>query len=128
MPKLRELGIGIVPWSPLGAGFLTGTIEKLSNGDFRNNNPKFANENLRANLDRFGPLKELAKTLGLTPAQLALAWLLNQNQDIVPIPGTRKILRIDENAKSASVSLDELTLKRIDEIMPIGSAVGNNLV
>jgi aryl-alcohol dehydrogenase-like predicted oxidoreductase len=118
----------LVPWSPLGAGFLTGTIERLSNGDFRRNNPKFTGDNLRANLDRFAPLRELAKTLSLTPAQLALAWLLHQGDDMVPIPGTRKIARIDENAKSASVVLDKYTLRRIDEIMLIGAAVGNNLV
>jgi aryl-alcohol dehydrogenase-like predicted oxidoreductase len=128
LPTLRELGIGFVPWSPLGAGFLTGTVEDVSNGDFRLNNPRFSAENLKANLDRFAPLKELAKDLDLTPAQLALAWLLHQGQDIVPIPGTRHISRLDENAESAAVSLDQATLRKIDEIMPVGVARGNTLV
>ena len=128
LPTLRELGIGLVPWSPLGSGFLTGTVTEIPEGDFRRNNPKFVGENFKTNLDRFAPFKDLAAGLGLTPAQLALAWLLHQGDEIVPIPGTRKAARIDENAKAAFADLDQATLKRIDELAPVGFAVGRTLV
>lgn len=128
LPTLRELGIGLVPWSPLGSGFLTGTVNQLPAGDFRANNPKYAGENLKANADRFAPLMSFAAELGVTPAQLALAWLLHQGPDIVPIPGTRKAERIDENAAAANVRLDRAALDRIDRLAPAGLATGANLV
>ena len=128
LPTLRELGIALVPWSPLGSGFLTGTVSQLPAGDFRANNPKYAGENLKANADRFAPLLSFAAEVKVTPAQLALAWLLHQGPDIVPIPGTRKAERIDENAAAASVRLDRAALDRIDRLAPAGLATGGNLV
>ena len=128
LPTLRELGIALVPWSPLGGGFLTGEVRQLSEDDFRQNNPRYAGENLNINRDRFAPLMELAKDFRITPAQLALAWLLHQGEDIIPIPGTRKTYRLDENAASANVKLDAETLAQIDEIAPAGLAEGATLL
>lgn len=128
LPVLRELGIALVPWSPLGSGFLTGTVTEIPENDFRVHNPKFAGSNFKENLDRFTPIKELAATIGASPAQLALAWLLHQGTDIVPIPGTRRVSRLDENARSGSLTLNTATLRRIDELMPIGAAKGATLL
>ncbi len=128
LPTLRNLGIALVAWSPLGAGFLAGPPKALDEGDFRNNNPRFAGDNLAANRDRFAPLIGLAEELGISPAQLALAWLLHQGEDIVPIPGTRRLERIDENARAASVHLTPETLERIDALARPGQAVGATLV
>ncbi|MBK8976337.1 MAG: aldo/keto reductase [Planctomycetes bacterium] len=128
LPTLRELGIGLVPWAPLGSGFLAGAGEALDADDFRRHNPKFVGANLTANLARFAPLSALARELGATPAQLALAWLLHQGPDLVPIPGTRKRDRIDENAAAARLRLDDEHLARIDAIAPLGAACGANLV
>jgi aryl-alcohol dehydrogenase-like predicted oxidoreductase len=128
LPALRELGIGLVPWSPLGGGFLTGTVNQIGKDDFRQNNPKYSGENLKANADRFAPLMNLAKELGITPAQLALAWLLHQGDDIVPIPGSRKKERASENAAAANVKLSPEVLKKIDRIAPAGHAPGKTLV
>jgi aryl-alcohol dehydrogenase-like predicted oxidoreductase len=128
-PVLRERDIGFVPWSPLGCGFLTGVVpSRFSSGDFRNNNPRFSGENFKTNTDRFAPLLSLATELGITPAQLALAWLLHQGGDIVPIPGSRKKERVAENAKAASIRLSAEILKRMDQIAPAGSAVGATLI
>lgn len=128
LPTLRELGIALVAWSPLGGGFLTGTVDKLSENDFRRNNPRFAADNLNANRERFAPLMALAGELNISPAQLALAWLTHQGQDIFPIPGTRTIQRIDENAKALGVELDDSALQRINEIAKPGIAVGATLL
>jgi aryl-alcohol dehydrogenase-like predicted oxidoreductase len=128
LPTLRELGIALVCWSPLGGGFLTGTVTDLDRDDFRQSNPRYSGENLRTNRDRFAPLRRLAGELGVTPAQLALAWLLHQGPDIVPIPGTRSPERVDENARAASVRLDSETLRRIDELAPPGMAAGATLL
>lgn len=128
LPVLRELGIALVPWSPLGSGFLTGTVTEVPSSDFRLHNPKFTGSNFRENLVRFTPIKGFAANLGVSPAQLALAWLLHQGKDIVPIPGTRRASRLDENTKSASITLDTATLRRIDELMPIGAAKGGTLL
>jgi aryl-alcohol dehydrogenase-like predicted oxidoreductase len=128
LPTLRELGITLVAWSPLGSGFLTGTVTGLDKNDFRQNNPRFAGENLAANRDRFAPLMDMAKALGVTPAQLALAWLLHQGQDIIPIPGTRRPERIEENAAAGEIKLDRATLQRIDELARPGLARGATLV
>ena len=128
LPTLRELGIALVCWSPLGAGFLTGNIDALGKGDFRNNMPKFQTNNLKTNLDRFSPIKEIAQEFDVLPAQLALSWLLHQGNDIFPIPGTRKISRIDENNHSLNIELSEKVLKRLDEVFQPGLAVGANLV
>lgn len=128
LPTLRELGIALVAWSPLGAGSLTGTVSALAPGDFRQNNPRFAGENLAVNADRFAPLLRLADELSVTPAQLALAWLLARGGDVFPIPGTRKPARIDENAGAAAIRLDAEQLGRIDTIARPGLAEGRTLV
>lgn len=128
LPMLRELGIALVAWSPLGSGFLTGTVAGLDKNDFRNNNPRYAADNLAKNQDRFAPFMQIAKELGHTPAQLALAWLLHQGKDIFPIPGTRRPERIEENAQAANIRLDDATLKRIDELARPGLAEGATLL
>ena len=128
LPTLRELGIVLVAWSPLGSGFLTGTVDRLNENDFRQNNPRFAGENLDTNRERFSQLMNVAEEFNISPAQLALAWLLHQGQDIFPIPGTRKAQRIDENAKALVVQLDATTLQRVNEIAKPGLAEGATLV
>lgn len=128
LPTLRQLGIALVPWSPLGAGFLTGTVDSLGKDDFRQNNPRYAGENLSRNAARFAPLLQLAKDLAITPAQLALAWLLHQGPDVIPIPGTRRVERVDENAAAVDVRLDAATLRRIDALARPGLAEGATLV
>ena len=128
LPTLRELGIALVPWSPLGGGFLTGEVSSLAEDDFRHNNPRYAGDNLDINRNRFEPLMQLARDFRITPAQLALSWLLHQGEDIIPIPGTRKPERLDENAVSANVHLDDETLAQIDEITLAGLAEGATLL
>lgn len=128
LPTLRELGIALVCWSPLGSGFLTGTVESIAEGDFRQNNPRYSAENFAANKDRFAPLRDIADQLGITPAQLALAWLLHQGNDIVPIPGTRRAERVEENAAAASVELSPDILQRLENIAPPGAAAGGTLI
>jgi aryl-alcohol dehydrogenase-like predicted oxidoreductase len=127
LPTARELGVGIVAWGPLGNGFLAQPITTLEDGDFRHNAPRFRADNLRRNLDRFAPLRALADELGVTPAQLALAWLLHR-RDIVPIPGTRNPDHLEANIAAADISLDEETLRRIEEITPAGLAAGAALL
>ena len=128
LPTLRELGIALVAWSPLGAGFLTGGVERLEEGDFRQNIPRFAGDNLATNRDRFAPLLELAAALEITPAQLSLAWLLHQGNGVFPIPGTRKPARIDENAAALGIRLDAADLERISNLAAPGLAVGATLL
>ena len=128
LPTLREMGIALVPWSPLGAGFLTGTIESLASDDFRNNNPRYQSENFDANKDHFAPLLQVAENLDITPAQLALAWLLHQGEDIVPIPGTRKQSRVTENAVAAEIVMSPETIDRISQLASPGLATGQTLV
>ena len=128
LPTLRELGIALVPWSPLGSGFLTGTIANLASDDFRNNNPRFQGENFSANRDRFAPLTQLAKDLDITPAQLSLAWLLHQGEDIVPIPGTRKQSRVEENAAASKIVLNPETVDRISLLAAPNLAKGQTLI
>ncbi|MEV4077052.1 aldo/keto reductase [Nonomuraea fuscirosea] len=113
----RELGVGIVAWSPLGNGFLTGTVQALGEGDFRHNAPRFSAENLAGNNDRYAPIRSLATHLGLTPAQLALAWLLHQDEHVVTIPGSRTPAHIEENLAAADLTLHPDTLARIDEAL-----------
>lgn len=108
LPACRELGVALVPYSPLGRGFLTGAIrdaDALAAGDWRRTNPRFQADNLDANLALADALAALARAMGHTPAQLALAWLLDRGPDIVPIPGTRRIERLDENAAAARIAL-----------------------
>ena len=123
----RELGIGFVAYSPLGRGFLTGQIrrfEDLAEDDFRRQNPRFQGENFQRNLDLVARIEEIAGEKGCTPAQLALAWLLAQGDDIVPIPGTRSRTRLEENAGALAIRLDAADLRRIDEAAPRGAAAG----
>lgn len=128
LPTLRELGIALVCWSPLGGGFLTGTVDRVAEGDFRQNNPRYSADNLVANRDRYAPLMNIAAELRITPAQLALAWLLHQGDDIFPIPGTRRAARVAENAAAAGVALSPDLLRRIGEIAAPGIAAGATLV
>lgn len=128
LPTLRELGVALVPWSPLGAGFLTGTVDTLGANDFRQYNPRFAGPNLATNTDRYAPVMQIARELSVTPAQLALAWLLHQGEDVIPIPGTRKAQRIDENAQASTIRLDAQQLRRIDTLARPGLAEGQTLV
>lgn len=128
LPTLRELGIALVPWSPLGAGFLTGTIENLEPDDFRNNNPRYQGDNFQTNKERFAPLMQMAEELACTPAQLALAWLLHQGEDIVPIPGTRRPNRVSENSAAAEIELNAETVDRISALAAPGLAQGQTLV
>lgn len=128
LPTLRELGIALVAWSPLGSGFLTDTVNQLSENDFRNHNPRFAGNNLQQNKARFAALTAISAELGITPAQLALAWLLHQGQDIFPIPGTRSIARIDENNQAQNITLAAEILEKINDIAQIGLAEGATLL
>jgi aryl-alcohol dehydrogenase-like predicted oxidoreductase len=130
LPVLRELGIGLVAWSPLGAGFFAGSADRIGDPgqDFRTNHPRFKAGNLAANRDRYAPLRELAGELGITPSQLALAWMLHQGDDIVPIPSTRNPDHLDENLAAAGVELGRATLERIDELAPAGAAAGSALL
>ena len=127
LPTLRELGIGLVAYSPLGRGFLTGAIrsvDDLAEDDWRRGNPRFQGENFERNLDLVDAINALARGRGVTPAQLALAWVLGQGTDIVPIPGTTRPERIDENVAALGVKLSAEELERLDEIAPIGVAAG----
>ena len=110
LPTLRELGIGFVPYSPLGRGFLTGqlrSLDQLSDTDFRATNPRFAGDNLAENLRIVDEVEAVAAEAGATPAQVALAWLLAQGDDIAPIPGTKHVSRLEENAAADAVVLTE---------------------
>jgi aryl-alcohol dehydrogenase-like predicted oxidoreductase len=128
LPTVRELGIGFVPYSPLGRGFLTGrwrSIEDMPEDDTRSARfPRFAEENFKKNLELADRVREVADGKGITPGQLALAWLLAQGDDIVPIPGTKRRKYLEENAGAADVTLTEDDLTRIEEAMPRGSAAG----
>ena len=127
LPTVRELGIGFVPYSPLGRGFLSGAITKpddIAEGDFRRHNPRFQGENFRRNLELVDRVREIASEKDVEPSQLALAWLLHQGSDIVPIPGTKRREYLEENAGAADVELTEDDLARIDEAAPAGVAAG----
>jgi len=127
LPTARELGIGFVPYSPLGRGFLTGrfrSFDDLPADDYRRNQPRFQGENFQKNLDLVAHITQLAKTKGCTPSQLALAWLLAQGDDVVPIPGTKRRAYLDENLGALDVTLSADDLRRIDEIAPKGVAAG----
>jgi aryl-alcohol dehydrogenase-like predicted oxidoreductase len=125
LPVLRKLGIGLVPYSPLGRGFLAGQVKPASEypaDDMRSWDERWQGENYTYNVRAIEQLKNLAATKGITTAQLALAWLLAQGEDIAPIPGTRSTKRIEENAGAADVQLSAADLARIAEILPHGSA------
>jgi aryl-alcohol dehydrogenase-like predicted oxidoreductase len=119
LPTLEELGIGFVPFSPLGAGFLTGKIDastKFDSSDFRSNVPRFAPDALKANLALVDLVRDVAGRKGATPAQVALAWLLAQKPWIVPIPGTTKLHRLEENLGATAVELTPEDLREIDNV------------
>jgi len=121
LPTCRELGIGFVPYSPLGRGFLSGRFsspEEIDENDFRRNNPCFRGENFEANLKLARKVAEIAEEKGITPAQLALAWVLAQGEDIVPIPGTKRRTYLEDNAAAADVELTSQDLARIDAELP----------
>ena len=127
LPVCRELGISLVAYSPLGRGFLTGAIqssEDFAENDFRRNLPRFQGENFQRNLKLVDKVKEIAEEKGCSAAQLALAWLLAQGEDIIPIPGTTKSHRVEENAQAAEIELTAEDLQRIDEIAPHDVAQG----
>ena len=128
LPALRELGIGFVPYSPLGRGFLTGrfkSIEDMPEEDTRSARfPRFAEENFMKNVELADRVREVADDKGVTPGQLALAWLLAQGEGIVPIPGTKRRKYLEENAGASGVELTAEDLRRIEEAMPRGSAAG----
>jgi aryl-alcohol dehydrogenase-like predicted oxidoreductase len=128
LPTVRELGIGFVAYSPLGRGFLSGrikSIDDLEPSDFRRNNPRFQGANFQKNLDLVKRIEEIAKEKRVTPSQLALAWLLAQGEDIVPIPGSRSIRHLEENAAAVEVELTAADLARIDEVAPVGITAGD---
>jgi aryl-alcohol dehydrogenase-like predicted oxidoreductase len=125
VPTARELGVGIVPYSPLGRGELTGALEIGAEGDFRGNSPRFQPENRERNLKRVERAREIAAEVGCTPAQLALAWLLHQGDDAVPIPGTRRVSRLEENAAAVDIELTGEQLRALDEAFPPGATAGD---
>jgi aryl-alcohol dehydrogenase-like predicted oxidoreductase len=128
LPTLRELGIGFVAYSPLGRGFLTGQIqspEDLEENDARLQRfPRFAEENFRQNMELVERVKEIADEKDATPGQLAIAWLLHQGDDVVPIPGTKRRKYLEENAAASDIALTDEDLARIEEAMPKGAAAG----
>ncbi|MDO8185324.1 aldo/keto reductase [Conexibacter sp. JD483] len=127
LPTLRELGIGFVPYSPLGRGFLTGAIRSaadLEEGDFRRANPRFADGALEQNLALVERVREIADEKGATPGQLALAWVLAQGDDVAPIPGTKRRRYLEENVAATAITLSDDDLARLDAAAPVGAAAG----
>ncbi len=128
LPTLRELGIGLVAYSPLGRGFLSGeitSVDQLEMGDFRRTSPRFQGENFDRNLEVVERVKELAEAKGYTPAQLALAWVLAQGDDVVPIPGTKRRSYLEQNLAALDIELDAEDLDAIEEVAPVGVAAGD---
>ncbi len=127
LPACRELGIGFVPYSPLGRGFLTGQLrqfEDLAPDDYRRHTPRFQGENFQKNLDLVARIQELATQKRCTPGQLALAWVLAQGEDIVPIPGTKRVAYLEENLGALPVELSTEELQQLEEIAPRNVAAG----
>ena len=127
LPTCRELGIGFVAYSPLGRGFLTGqfkTFDDLAADDYRRNSPRFQGENFQKNLDLVRRVEEMAKQKGCKPSQLALAWVLAQGEDIVPIPGTKRRKYLEENVGAINIQLTPEDLRRIDEVFPRDATAG----
>jgi aryl-alcohol dehydrogenase-like predicted oxidoreductase len=127
LPTIRDLGIGLVPYSPLGRGFLTGTItsaDALAPDDFRRQNPRFVGDALAANLALVDRVRTLADRKGVTPGQLALAWVLAQGEDVVPIPGTKRVSYLEENVAAASLALTDTDVAELEEAIPADSVVG----
>src|SRR5438128_3435190 len=127
IPVLRELGIGLVPFSPLGRGFLTGEVkraEEYPEGDFRRNDPRLQGENYDINMNMAAIVFEIARSLGVKPGQVALAWLLHKGPDIVPIPGTKRVKYLEENVAAAAVSLDAAQMSVLDDALAPGKVSG----
>jgi aryl-alcohol dehydrogenase-like predicted oxidoreductase len=127
MPLLREKGIALVAYSPLGRGFLAGRFRKpgdLAPDDWRRGNPRFQGENFAKNLQLVDHVSELARRKGCTPAQLALAWLLVRHDNVIPIPGTSSVERLQENIAAVDVNLTQEELDRIEQVAPRGAAAG----
>src|SRR5207302_3159870 len=121
LPLLRGLGIGFVPYSPLGHGFLTGKIrstEQFADDDWRKNNPRFTGENFQRNLRIVDEVEAVAAEAGATPAQIALAWLLTQGDDIAPIPGTKRVARVEENTAADGIELSTEQIERLNTLTP----------
>jgi aryl-alcohol dehydrogenase-like predicted oxidoreductase len=128
LPTVRELGIGFVAYSPLGRGFLTGrfrSIDDLPEDDFRRSSPRFEGENFDRNLELVDRVEELADEKGVAAGQLALAWVLAQGEDVVPIPGTKHVQYLEQNVAASEIELSEDDLRRIDEAAPAGAASGD---
>jgi len=128
LPTVRELGIGFVAYSPIGRGFLSGrykTIDDFEATDYRRNSPRFQGENFAKNLALVKEIERIAKKKRVTPAQLAIAWLLHRGDDIVPIPGSKSIAHLEENAAAVDVQLSPEEMTRIDEVAPKGVAAGD---
>jgi aryl-alcohol dehydrogenase-like predicted oxidoreductase len=128
LPTLRELGIGLVAYCPLGRGLLTGDLgsdEGLDRSDSRSDIPRFQGENLIRNLALVAVVQKLSAERGISPSRLALAWVLHRGDDIVPIPGTRRLAHLEDNLRASEVVLDEPTLARLDETFAIGAAAGD---
>ncbi|MGI8633436.1 MAG: aldo/keto reductase [Solirubrobacterales bacterium] len=128
LPTVRELGIGFVAYSPLGRGFLSGrfeSFEDLPEGDYRRQSPRFQGENFDRNLELVDEIKRMAQDKGVSASQLALAWVLAQGDDIVPIPGTKHVDYLEENVDATAVQLSDEDLRRIDNIAPAGRAAGD---
>ena len=127
LPTCRELGVGFVAYSPLGRGFLTGQFQRFEDlpaDDYRRNTPRFQGENFQKNLDLVHRVEEIAKEKGCKPSQLALAWVLAQGENIVPIPGTKRRKYLEENLGALDVKLSPEDLRRIEEVFPTGAAAG----
>jgi aryl-alcohol dehydrogenase-like predicted oxidoreductase len=128
LPTVRELGIGFVAYSPLGRGFLSGRFsspEDIPEGDFRRNNPRFQGENFDRNMRIVERVREIAQEKGVTPAQLGLAWVMAQGEDVVPIPGTKRRQYLEENVAATEIALDQDDLRRLDEAAPPGETAGD---
>jgi aryl-alcohol dehydrogenase-like predicted oxidoreductase len=128
LPTVRELGIGFVPYSPLGRGFLTGAIKSLDDlpgDDWRRRMPRFSPENFDKNLELVAEVERIAEEKGATPAQVALAWVLSRGEDIVPIPGTKRRKYLEENVAALDVDLSEEDIERLDEAFPQGVTAGD---
>jgi len=128
LPTVRELGIGFVAYSPIGRGFLSGrfkTIDDLEPSDYRRLSPRFQGENFDRNLDLVRRIEDIARSKGVTPAQLAIAWVLSRGNDVVPIPGSKSIGHLEENIAAAEIELTSEEVARIDEVAPKGVAAGD---
>jgi aryl-alcohol dehydrogenase-like predicted oxidoreductase len=128
LPTIRELGIGFVAYSPLGRGFLSGRFnspDEFEEGDFRAHIPRFQGENFEKNLELVEKVKEIAHEKGVTASQLALAWVMAQGDDVVPIPGTTKVTNLEQNVAAADIELTDDDLARLDEVAPKGAAAGD---